>query len=476
MSDQGGAGGAGWQPDPDGRHEYRYWDGSAWTDQVADGGVVSSDPPGDVPTEVTGPAPGTETVIQPLAAPAPAAAPAGPPSGADQAYVPPGAAKKKVPVGILALVGLVVAALVAGLVIFLVGGDDDGGGSSGGTGDFAGSITEDEPFVVRTFDMEGGEAVRVVVQPSDDLDVAITPTVERDLISTRAFASIGGGELDDGELDDETSGYYSDLLSGYDSLFSDALEGQDASADLSDALSDFGDLQEVISDNFPAVAEAGVPLETDDLNGEGETEGFIFVAPLSGQYGVIISGVEGDGDFDAVIETNPPDDSFDAFDADEPVRIREYLEAYDEQRDFLCDEDFFGDEPADVSEIAATICDDEAFADLLSTDFSDDISSDFTSDFSDDFSSDFSSDLSSDFSDDLTLGDPQDPSDFIPDYGTDARFTGLADSCFNGNLADCDQLYSVTPIDASTNSWEGYGATCGGRLPEEHPGQCASLG
>ena len=82
----------------------------------------------------------------------------------------------------------------------------------------------------------------------------------------------------------------------------------------------------------------------------------------------------------------------------------------------------------------------------------------------------------SDFSDDLTLGDSQDPSDFIPDYGTDARFTGLADSCFNGNLADCDQLYSVTPIDASTNSWDGYGATCGGRLPEEHPGQCASLG
>ena len=51
----------------------------------------------------------------------------------------------------------------------------------------------------------------------------------------------------------------------------------------------------------------------------------------------------------------------------------------------------------------------------------------------------------SDVSDDLTLGDPQDPSDFIPDHGTDARFTGLADSCFNGNLADCDQLYSVTP-------------------------------
>ena len=35
---------AGWHPDPVGRHEYRYWDGVAWTDQVSDAGVVASDP------------------------------------------------------------------------------------------------------------------------------------------------------------------------------------------------------------------------------------------------------------------------------------------------------------------------------------------------------------------------------------------------------------------------------------------------
>lgn len=35
---------AGWNPDPAGRHEYRYWDGLAWTDQVSDAGAVSSDP------------------------------------------------------------------------------------------------------------------------------------------------------------------------------------------------------------------------------------------------------------------------------------------------------------------------------------------------------------------------------------------------------------------------------------------------
>ena len=35
---------AGWHPDPAGRHEYRYCDGVAWSDQVSDAGVVASDP------------------------------------------------------------------------------------------------------------------------------------------------------------------------------------------------------------------------------------------------------------------------------------------------------------------------------------------------------------------------------------------------------------------------------------------------
>jgi actin-like ATPase involved in cell morphogenesis len=35
---------AGWQTDPTGRHEYRYWDGAGWSDDVSDSGVVSTDP------------------------------------------------------------------------------------------------------------------------------------------------------------------------------------------------------------------------------------------------------------------------------------------------------------------------------------------------------------------------------------------------------------------------------------------------
>jgi hypothetical protein len=36
----------GWHPDPTARHQYRYWDGQAWTDDVADQGTTSVDPVG----------------------------------------------------------------------------------------------------------------------------------------------------------------------------------------------------------------------------------------------------------------------------------------------------------------------------------------------------------------------------------------------------------------------------------------------
>ncbi len=35
-----------WHPDPRGRHELRWWDGTAWTTNVSDGGVATTDPDG----------------------------------------------------------------------------------------------------------------------------------------------------------------------------------------------------------------------------------------------------------------------------------------------------------------------------------------------------------------------------------------------------------------------------------------------
>ena len=37
---------ANWYPDPAGRHQWRFWDGSTWTERVADQGVEAFDPPG----------------------------------------------------------------------------------------------------------------------------------------------------------------------------------------------------------------------------------------------------------------------------------------------------------------------------------------------------------------------------------------------------------------------------------------------
>ena len=46
MSGQGSSGSAkaDWYADPLGRHQFRYWDGQAWTDTVADDGQTSVDP------------------------------------------------------------------------------------------------------------------------------------------------------------------------------------------------------------------------------------------------------------------------------------------------------------------------------------------------------------------------------------------------------------------------------------------------
>jgi hypothetical protein len=35
---------ASWAPDPTGRHQWRWWGGTAWTDHVADDGVAGEDP------------------------------------------------------------------------------------------------------------------------------------------------------------------------------------------------------------------------------------------------------------------------------------------------------------------------------------------------------------------------------------------------------------------------------------------------
>lgn len=51
----------GWHPDPTGRHQYRWWDGTTWTDGVANAGQVGSDPLAPAPPPAQGAATAAST-------------------------------------------------------------------------------------------------------------------------------------------------------------------------------------------------------------------------------------------------------------------------------------------------------------------------------------------------------------------------------------------------------------------------------
>ena len=54
---------ADWYADPSGRYNYRYWDGSEWTNQVSSGGASALDPnPLAAPMVNTPPAPNSQAV------------------------------------------------------------------------------------------------------------------------------------------------------------------------------------------------------------------------------------------------------------------------------------------------------------------------------------------------------------------------------------------------------------------------------
>ena len=149
----------GWQPDPTGKHDHRYWDGTQWTENVADAGVAGVDPyeaPATEPRRTRGPrgtrgpaaepeAPegldeptvvdqqppppdGTEaypaTVEQPAAwgAPDPATgAPAPPPPYVATEPDSGGGSKK----GLLIGGGILAAVAIAVIAFLALGGDDD---------------------------------------------------------------------------------------------------------------------------------------------------------------------------------------------------------------------------------------------------------------------------------------------------------------------------------------------------------------
>jgi len=129
----------GWLPDPTGRHEHRFWDGTRWTDDVADRGVASVDPLNAPPRPTTpqpqqpasAPAPHPRPQPQPLPqqpVPQPQAQPPGQPQPAPQHFATPpggGGSSSGRSTALLVALGVVVLALVAGIVVVLTSQDDD---------------------------------------------------------------------------------------------------------------------------------------------------------------------------------------------------------------------------------------------------------------------------------------------------------------------------------------------------------------
>jgi uncharacterized RDD family membrane protein YckC len=125
---------AAWYTDPYGRHEQRYWSGSAWTEHVADRGQQSADPPPAAsPPGVGQPAGGWQQSGQPGAAPGPgygAAGGIGRPAALGVRFV--ARLIDSILVGLVTAIlsGLIAAGLLLGSHASLLSGWGFGGGTS----------------------------------------------------------------------------------------------------------------------------------------------------------------------------------------------------------------------------------------------------------------------------------------------------------------------------------------------------------
>lgn len=190
----------GWQPDPTTRHEYRYWDGSQWTDDVSDGGVTAVDPvdgsgaaaaagyPSSDATQAMDPATQAYGSAPYGGAPAPGAGT--PPPGVTPSYqgygadpyassygggsgqMPPGPPAKKGPNPAL-IIGIAVVVLLllgGGAFALLGGGDDDGDDTAAGTTTTtaADSTTTSTPDDTTTTTEEDVDDTTATTETTDD--------------------------------------------------------------------------------------------------------------------------------------------------------------------------------------------------------------------------------------------------------------------------------------------------------------------
>ena len=133
---------AGWYPDAAGRHELRYWDGGAWTDNVSDKGVAGTDLVGGKPL--------------PTPSQAAAKAAAGKPAGAG------GSSRTPLFVGI----GVVAVLIIAALGFFLLKSDDKPAGPGAGT--FTEEAADANHPVIHKLNVGANKGIFITMDPKDN--------------------------------------------------------------------------------------------------------------------------------------------------------------------------------------------------------------------------------------------------------------------------------------------------------------------
>ena len=253
-----------WHTDPSGRHQYRWWDGRAFTDQVADNGVVTTD---RGPAAVAAPQPQPLQPVQSLS----------PTFGAGAAPVPP--KTRATPL----LVAIGVAAVAAGAVGFFVLRDDD---DSSGTGTFESSLAGGEPAGVHDVSLRGGSALTIELDPDSDLDAVVGLVVDAD---------------DADRIED----FYDDVIGPDATSIAVAFDGSGI-------------------DDIDDQVEGGQVVFRTDVGFAGDDEQVVLVVPFDVDLQVVVApfeeGEADEGDYEITIEahhlgTEPDDDIDDLLDA-----------------------------------------------------------------------------------------------------------------------------------------------------------------
>jgi hypothetical protein len=239
-----------WQPDPTGRHHYRWWDGAAWSDSVSDDGVVSVDAlpvPAATITVST-----TPRVGEPVA-------PAVPPSSV---YSTEPIRPRRI-IGPVIALGVLLLALIGGGVYLLAfrGGASATPESAGTT---TGHLSDASSYIVREVTLDDGDAIRYRVEGDDNRDLVTMLVVPEDLAISHAER------------------FFKDYGTNVGMSDADTL------------ISDYTDADDVVSDPDIKDALLGyVVLQDSDRCCVGVPDAGTFIATVPGTYRILVVEAQG---------------------------------------------------------------------------------------------------------------------------------------------------------------------------------------